>query len=159
EYANFGGEAVQGRHRSRALAAFDRGSRGDEAVGHSDERPVQLRGEDGEQLLSHVQPQGGLPTRHFGRRGLHARDLASLAKPDRDLDDEDRLDQEGNKREQIVTEDRETRRWQKQDVGAERRDHRRKETRPASAVPRGDDDRGRKKDERVFRSEVREEVL
>src|SRR5438309_11771733 len=73
EYAHFAGEAVQRRHRSRALAAFDRGPRGDEAVDHSDERPLQLRREKGEQLLSHMQPECGLPTRHPGRRGLGAR--------------------------------------------------------------------------------------
>src|SRR5207253_4539386 len=159
EYAHFAGEAVQRRHRSRALAAFDRGSRADEAVDHPDQWPVQLRREKGEELLSHAQPESGLPTRALGRRGLSARDLASLAKPDGDLDDEDRLDQESNEREQIVTEDPNTRRRQKQDVGAERRDHRREETRPASAVPRGDDDRRRKTDEGVLRSEVAEEGL
>ena len=142
EHAYFGCEAVQGGHGLRALAPFDRRSRGNETVDHTDERPIELRGEQGEQLFPHVQTKSRLSPRKIGRGCLAARQLSGPLKPNSDLDDEDRLGQKGQQREDVVAKDAEAGGRQEQNVSADRRDHGGKKTGAAAAVPRRDDHRG-----------------
>src|SRR4029077_8104618 len=101
-------------HVVRPRASLARGSRGDEPVHHTDERPIQLRREEREELLAQVQPERGLAARLFGGCRLEPRELASLAKAHGDLDDEDSLGEKGDEGEDVVRQEPEAGRWKKE---------------------------------------------
>jgi hypothetical protein len=72
-----------------------------------------------------VQTERRLSTCLLSRFGCTARDLSGSLKADRDLDDENCLGQLRREWEQVGGEDTEASRRKKQDVGTDRRDHRR----------------------------------
>jgi len=76
-----------------------------------------------------------------------------------DLDDKHRLCQKGHEREQVVAGNSDTSRWQEEDVGSDRRDHRRQQTRPAPPVPRRHDHRSGEKEKRMILAKAAEHVF
>jgi len=152
-------EPIEGRDRSGVLAALDGRSRGDESIDHSGKGSVELRREKSQELLAHVQSEGRFASGLFGRGRLVTCELARLAQADRDLDDHDRLGEERGERKEVIAEDTDPSRWQEEDVRTHGRRHRGDQSRPATAVPRGDDHRRGKENEGMIRAEPAEDVL